>query len=251
MVTDADREFEAIEGTDVVEEKKETLAPAGATKAEVDELREQLKGMAGLRNDAEIIRKLKEVFGGDAADPKDVMLRKEIRRLVPEIDDIDKVKQLLPYVVESLEGGAEERLQGRITEAQSVMQKLMPDIGLDPKDNDPTGYFEEVLAHEIRKNPDLMRLWTRGNVRVAVEKAFEKVSTKLVAPIRAKSKQGAVRTITESPKAVPKGGPPSAGTAKPAAGKAATYDPKDTSRANVQKVHDAAWDRLQALMNEE
>jgi len=150
----------------------------------------------------------------------------------------------MPMIVDTLEGSAEERLQVRTNDAQEIMRSLMPEIGLDPKDSEASGYLEEVLAREIRTNSELMKLWARGNVKLAVNKAFEKIQTKLVAPIRAKANKAAVRTITESPKAAPKGGP-EAGKSKEA-----KVDVTDTSRAGVQKVHDAAWERLQELLNE-
>jgi len=242
MELSADVEFE---GTEVVEEKPVVKpAPAGATKEDLAAVDEKIKGLEGLRNDAEIIRKLKEVFGGEAVNEKDAMLRKEIKRLVPELDDLDKIKALMPMIVDTLEGSAEERLQVRTNDAQEIMRSLMPEIGLDPKDSEASGYLEEVLAREIRTNSELMKLWARGNVKLAVNKAFEKIQTKLVAPIRAKANKAAVRTITESPKAAPKGGP-EAGKSKEA-----KVDVTDTSRAGVQKVHDAAWERLQELLNE-
>lgn len=242
MATPAETEFEEKE----VEEK---VVQDGVTKEELEAatrpLTEQLKGLEGLRNDAEIIRKLKEVFGGEASDPRDAMLRKEIKRLVPELDDLDKIKSLLPTMVDTLEASAEERLQVRTNDAQDIMKGLMPDIGLDPKDAEASGYLEEVLAREIRTNSELMRAWARGNIKFAVNKAFEKIQTKLVAPIRANTKKAAVRTITESPKAAPKGGP-EAGKSK----EADKVDFGDTSRAGVQKIHDKAWEKLQSLMSE-
>ena len=242
MAINAETEFE---DTEVVEEKVvEKPAPAGATKEELAEVTEKLKGLEGLRNDAEIIRKLKEVFGGEPVSEKDAMLRKEIKRLVPELDDLDKIKALMPMIVDTLEGSAEERLQTRTNDAQEHMKSLMPEIGLDPKDSEAVGYLEEVLAREIRTNSELMKAWARGNIKLAVNKAFEKIQTKLVAPIRAKANKAAVRTITESPKATPKGGP-EAGKSKEV-----KLDKGDTSRAGTQKIHDAAWDRLQELMSE-
>lgn len=240
-VVDADIEFK----DDIVEETPDVKpTPAGATKEDLAGVDERLKGLEGLRNDAEIIRKLKEVFGGEPVNEKDAMLRKEIKRLVPELDDLDRIKALMPMIVDTLEGSAEERLQSRTNDAQEIMRGLMPDIGLDPKDHEAVGYLEEVLAREIRTNSELMKAWARGNIKLAVSKAFEKIQTKLVAPIRAKANKAAVRTITESPKAAPKGGP-EAGKSKEA-----KLDISDTSRAGVQKTHDAAWERLQELINE-
>mgnify|MGYP001614865839 CR=1 FL=1 len=241
MVLDPNVEFE---------ETPEPKAPAPdpereALKAEVGDLRSQMEGLAGLRNDAALIHKLKEVFGGDATDPRDALLRKEIKRLVPELDDVDKVKELLPQIVDVLAASAEDRLQEKTVSAQEVMKGFMSEIGLDPKDKDASSYLEEVLSHEIRVNPELMRAWARGNIKMAVTKAFEKVQSKLVAPIRAKAKVSAVRIISEVPKAAPKGGAPT-----PSSKEGGKVDFKDTSRANVQKIHDAAWDRLQALMEE-
>ena len=243
MPVDPETEFE---GTDepVVQAAKPD-PDREALKGEVADLRKQMEGLAGLRNDAALIHKLKEVFGGDATDPRDALLRKEIKRLVPELDDVDKVKELLPQIVDVLAASADERLQERTVSAQEIMKGMMGEIGLDPKDKDASAYLEEVLSHEIRVNPELMRAWARGNVKFAVQKAFDKVQTKLVAPIRAKAKVSAVRTISEAPKAAPRGGAPTSSSKE--GGK---LDYKDTSRANVQKIHDAAWDHLQALMEE-
>ena len=244
MAINAETEFE---DTEVVEEKVvEKPAPAGATKEELAEVTEKLKGLEGLRNDAEIIRKLKEVFGGEPVSEKDAMLRKEIKRLVPELDDLDKIKALMPMIVDTLEGSAEERLQTRTNGAQEHMKALMPEIGLDPNDAEAVGYLEEALAREIKSNKEALGLWARGNVKSAVNKAFEKVQAKLFAPVRARAKVGAVRTITESPRATPRGGAPTAGST---AGKP-KLDFKDSSRASIGKIHDAAFDRLQELVNE-
>jgi len=76
MELSADVEFE---GTEVVEEKPVVKpAPAGATKEDLAAVDEKIKGLEGLRNDAEIIRKLKEVFGGEAVNEKDAMLPRRL-----------------------------------------------------------------------------------------------------------------------------------------------------------------------------
>ena len=216
-------------------------------KAKVAEQGTKLTEFESIRNDAKIIQQLKELFaGGKGDDPKDALVRKEIRRLVPELDDIDKLKELLPGIVETLHLTAEERVEEKAQTATEVMKGLMGDLGLDSKDAEAVGYLEEALAREIKSNKEALGLWARGNVKSAVNKAFEKVQAKLFAPVRARAKVGAVRTITESPRATPRGGAPTAGST---AGKP-KLDFKDSSRASIGKIHDAAFDRLQELVNE-
>ena len=219
--------------------------PAGPPAASAEELAALKQQFEGLRNDAQLVHRLKELFSEQPSDPRDKLIRKEIQRLVPELDDVDKIKRLLPAIVESLAASTEDRVQSRATEADTIMRGLMEGLGLDAADDEAAGYLEETITREIRANPELLKDWSRGNVKRAVTKAFDKVQTKLFAPVRAKSKAGAVKTITESPRATPRGGTPSA-----PASKLAALDLKDTSREGVQKVHDAAWTRLQELIDQ-
>lgn len=249
-VLDPNTEFadlpEAVE-TPVV--KEAPVAAAGASAAEVAQLRSDfansLKTIEALRSETAVVGKLKELFTGTPEDPKDAFVKKEIQRLVPGLDDIEKIKQVLPFILNALNLDAEEKVAERAETALDVVKDLMSDAGLDGKDAEAVGYMEEALAREIKNNPDLLKQWNRGNVKNAVTKAFEKVSSKLFAPGRLKAKRSAVSTITESPKSSPRGGP-----AAPAPGDNKKLDFKDTSRDNVKKIHEAAFERLKELTEE-
>lgn len=240
---------EAKADIEAAEAAKKAAEPPVATKKEVDDLKadlgEKLKELDALKGQAAIIDKLQELFAGKTEDPKDAFVKKEIRRLVPELDDLDKIKQVLPMILGALNIDAEERVAEKTESAQEHMKTLMADVGLDPDDEKAVGYLEEALTREIKSDPELLKLWSRGNVKGAVNKAFSEVSTKLFAPVRLRTKRGAVTTITESPKASPKGGAPSSG-----AGSKPKLDFKDTSRDNVKKIHEAAFERLQELTEE-
>jgi len=205
-----------------------------------------LKQIEALQSDTAVVGKLKELFTGKPDDPKDAFVRSEIRRLVPDLDDVVKIKQVLPYILNALNLDAESKIEERTETAQDVMKGLMSEVGLDATSDKAVGYMEEALAREIKENPDLLKQWNRGNVKSAVTKAFEAVSQQLFAPVRLKTKRGAVREISETPKPTVRGGP-----AAPApSGDKAKLDFKDTSRDNVNKIHDAAFARLQELMEE-
>ena len=249
VVLDPTVEFDD-EGKSIVEPVvKEPSVAAGASSEEVAKLRadfaESLKTIEALRSDTAVVGKLKELFAGTPEDPKDAFVKKEIQRLVPGLDDIAKIKEILPYILNALNLDAEEKVAERAETALDVVKDLMAEVGLDAKDDDLVGDMEELLARRIKNDPDLLRQWNRGNVKNAVTKAFEKASTKLFAPTRLKAKRSAVSTITESPKSSPKGGP-----AAPAPGDNKKLDFKDTSRDNVKKIHEAAFERLQELTEE-
>ena|SRR3990167_2736972 len=228
---------------------KDPPVVAGASVEEVAKLRadfaESLKTIETLRSDTAVVGKLKELFTGTPEDPKDAFVKKEIQRLVPGLDDIAKIKEVLPYILNALNLDAEEKVAERAETALDVVKDLMIEVGLDAKDADLVGDMEELLARRIKNDPELLKQWNRGNVKNAVTKAFEKASTKLFAPTRLKAKRSAVSTITESPKSSPKGGP-----AAPAPGDNKKLDFKDTSRDNVKKIHEAAFERLQELTEE-
>ena len=233
--------------------------PTGVSPAEFKELREevssQLAELQGLKTDAALVRKLRDVLGGPEGErrgpenERDKYVRKEILRLLPELEDYERIKQLFPVALQTMEAIVEERNTERASVAQEHMRTLMGDLGLDPKDDDTVSYLEETLTKEIGKNPELLKRWTRGDVKGAVNKAFEKVQSKLFAPVRAKVKKGAVTPILETPRATPRGG------AIPSPANAVENKPKvnlaDASRDGVHKVHDGAWDYLQELLNRE
>ncbi len=248
-VLDPNTEFADVPDPVEVPEVKEAPVVAGASVAEVAELRSQLanslRQIESLKSDTAVVGKLKELFTGTPEDPKDAFVKKEIQRLVPGLDDIEKIKQVLPFILNALNLDADEKIAERAETALDVVKDLMADVGLDSKDGDAVGYMEEALAREIKNNPELLKSWNRGNVKNAVTKAFEKVSSKLLAPGRLKAKRSAVSTITESPKASARGGP-----AAPAPGATTKLDFKDTSRDNVKKIHEAAFERLQELTEE-
>ena len=225
--------------------------PKGVTisQEDYDALKAMSREVAGLKSKGAILDKMAEVFGGDKADPKDVFVQRELRRLVPELADIAKIKEVLPMIVEALGASAEAQVEHRATDAVGIMQDLMGKAGLDGKDADACGYIEEALTREIRGNKDLTALWAKGQVKSAVTKAFDKVQSKLLAPIRGNTKRNAVQMQTESPKAGPTSGSGSG------AGKdersAAKLDFKDTSRDGAKKIHDAAWERFQELQEKD
>jgi hypothetical protein len=253
MALDPNAEFVNTPGGDPApdpkpEPKPEPMPQATVSKAEFDTVRGQLSDaiseMEGLRGKTAIVDKLAAVFTGEKpADPRDAFVRKEILRLAPELDDIAKLKQVLPQILEVLGAVGEERVAEKATGAIEHMRSLMDGIGLDGKDDEAVGYMEEVLTREIKANPELIQLWRRGNIKGAVSKAFDKAQGKLFAPIRNKVKRGAVTSIHESPKASPRGSAPSP------AGSQRKVDTSDVSREGVKKIHDAAFDRLQELMD--
>ena len=244
---DAQKEF----STEVVE--KPAVEVKAAPAAVIDSVKpeemaalkrdyaERVKELEGLKSKSAVLDKLAEVFAGKSEDPKDAFVRKELQRLVPELSDIAKIKEVLPMIVEALGAQAEEKVEGRAGDAVEIMQGLMTKAGLDAKDKDACGYVEEALTREIRGNKDLTALWASGRTKDAVNKAFEKVSSKLFAPIRANTKRAAVSMQTESPKAGPIAGTSVGGTEKP------KVDLKDTSREGTKKIHDAAYERLMEL----
>ena len=228
-------------------EVKEPEVPV-ATKAELDsvrsELNTKLQEIDSLKSKTAIVDKLQELFTGKPEDPKDAYVRNEIKRLVPELDDLDKIKRLLPEILVTLQGAAEEQTVVKASEAQDIMRGLMDGVGLDGKDDEAVSYLEEACVREIKGNRELYALWMRGNVKSAVNKAFDKVQSKLIAPVRARMKRDAVRTITDAPKASPRGGAPT-----PVPSAKTKVDFSDTSRDGAKKIHDAAFERLQELLD--
>lgn len=236
----------AVEATPVAEVKD---VPKGVviSQADYDALRTMSKEVAGLKSKAAIMDKMSDLFKGDSEDPKDVFVRRELHRLVPELADVARIKEVLPMIVEALGASAEERVEHRATDAVGIMQDLMGKAGLDGKDADACGYIEEALTREIRGNKELTALWAKGQVKSAVTKAFDKVQSKLLAPIRGNTKRNAVQMQTESPKA----GPTSGGGVGAGKESAVKIDFTDTSREGTKKVHDAAYERLMELQDKD
>lgn len=247
---------EFADNTDGSKTADSTAATDVVSKAELEELKQsigtELAGLKGLKDNADIVAKLKDVFAGksgsEPANPRDAFIRKEIQRLMPELQElaeVGKLKTILPVLLQTLEAAVEERVGEKTETAQTYMKGRMGELGLDPKDADAAGYLEETLVREIRTNPELVGLWSRGNVKAAVDKAFDKVQAKLFAPIRARAKRGAVDTIIDGVKATPVSG------GRPAPGKSASakVDLTDISREGVRKIHDGAFDYLNELLD--
>ena len=203
-----------------------------------------LADIAGLKSSQQILGQIRELFTGKPTDPKEAFLQSEIRKRVPELNDIAQIKELLPAILGALKVEADERLEEKVENATEILKGLVGDLGLDGDDAETVGYIEEAVSREIRGNEELLKAWKRGNVRGAVNKAFEKIQAKLFAPVRTKAKRAAAMTIIESPKAsTPRGGGPG-----PRSGETTRkLDLRDTSREGVKKIHDAAFERLQEL----
>src|SRR3989304_6467983 len=240
---DAAEEFEdAPEGIIVSKARETPPVPPAVDPAEVADLREKyegaLKDIESLKGTAAVMGRIKELFTGAPESPQDAFVRKELRRLLPEVTgtsaEVAQLKQLLPTLLGALKQEADERLEEKVESATEVLRGLVGEMGLDAKDDDTIAFLEEAVSREIRTNEELLKVWKRGNVKSAVNKAFEKVQSKLFAPVRAKAKRSAVTTIIETPKAstrgssVPKGG-----------GETKSVDLRDTSRDGIKKVHDA------------
>ncbi len=234
----------------------EPVAPAAPAAAPVDagaraevaalkaELARSAESINALKSDAAIIGKLKEVFNDKGIDPRDAYVRKEITRLLPELEDVAKMRQLLPVVLETLGAAHEEKIAEKASSAVDHMKGFMKTAGLNHEDPEAVGYMEEVLTREIKNNAELRDMWSRGQIKAAVSKAFDKANGKLFAPVRANTKRSAVDTITGGPKASPRGAAPS-----PSASAPRQVDPSDVSRDGRKAVHDAAFDRLQELLD--
>src|SRR3990167_4429189 len=101
----ADVEFD----DDVQEPKQDSQVPDHS--AEIAGLKDQNASLANelteLKSRTAIINRLQEALGVKTEDPKDTYIRKEIKRLVPEIDDLDKIKVLLPEILVTLQAAAE------------------------------------------------------------------------------------------------------------------------------------------------
>jgi len=218
-----------------------------STKAEVADLKEKyaesLKAIDGLKGTTATLGKIKEIFTGKSEDPREEYIKQEIRRRVPELNDVAQIKQLLPQLFAALNQEAQERRTERAESATEIVTELMKDANLDTDDQETIDDVEVMVAERIKKDDELVQAWRRGNVRSAVTKAFGKIQAKLLAPGRVGAKRGAVRSVLDSPKASPRGG---AASSAPAAHK---LDLKDTSRGNVSKIHDAAFERMQELDN--
>lgn len=255
MTLDPQAEFDAPAPSAQEQQQNVTPAPAGppaASAADLAALKGELQGklaeIAELKSKTAIMDRLAEVFNpGRGGDPKDEWAKSEIRRLVPELDDVQRIKEILPGVLEALGAQYEEKVAEKAGTAVDHLKGLMKDSGLDVNDDDTVSYMEEALTRAIKADPQLAAMWARGQVRAAVGKAYDKVQSKIIAPIRAKTKAAAVRTIQESPRAITRGPAPSPAPA----GQSRNVDVRDTSRAGVTKIHDAAFDRLQELMDRE
>lgn len=257
---DAVNEFEdGVAEAEAAKAKADAAAKAEAESKEKEALKnevsglkqtleEKLKDIDGLRSSAAIVDRLKEALNGKPADPKDEFITNEIRRrLGSDITDVAKIKQLIPVMLEMMGSMAEERLQERVDTAQDTLRHEMEKIGLDVKDKETFSAMEEAVTSIIRADEKLAATWNRGNAKKAVSEAFDRLQQKFYAPVRSKLKRAAVNTIMDGPKPSPRGGAP----APAPAGKGSNVaDVRDTSREGIKKVHDAAFDRLQELLDQ-
>lgn len=260
-----------INPLDAVSEFEDATAVATAEKAEADEKAaveseakrsldmeksvNELKGTVGkqleelthLRSKTAILDKLQEVLGGKPVNKEEEFVTQEIRRrLGGDLDDVAKIKAVLPAVVEMLTAMQQEKLTEKVDDAKGVLGKEMEKVGLDTEDEEVFAYMEDAIAGVIKRDPELQKLWSQGQTKKAVSKAFDKFNAKTFAPLRARSKRGAVDTILNAPKATPRGSAPA-----PASRERGTVDTRDTSRDGIKKVHDAAFDRLQEMLDKE
>lgn len=209
------------------------------------ELGKNLQELQHLRGKTAILDKLQEVLGGKPVNKEEEFVTQEIRRrLGGDLDDIQKIKAVLPAVVEMLTAMQQEKLGEKVDEAQNALGKEMEKAGLDPEDEEVFAYMEDAIAGVIKRDPELQKLWAAGKSKQAVNKAFDKFNAKTFAPLRNKAKRGAVDTILSAPKATPRGSAPA-----PSQGGGRPVDSRDTSRDGIKKVHDAAFDRLQELLD--
>lgn len=219
-------------------------------KAEVGGLKETLTGklqeLDQLKGKTAILDKLQEVLGSKPEDPKDKYITDEIRRrLGGDLNDIAKIKQIIPLILEAVGAVAEDKLTERVETAQDVLKSAMDKDNLDTKDEESVAMLEEAVVAIIKRDSKLQDLWNKGQVKKAVSEAYDRVQAKIYAPLRTKAKRSAVNTILDAPKPSPRGG---AASAPPSKG--GNVDVRDTTRAGISKVHDAAFERLQELMGE-
>lgn len=207
----------------------------------------KLQELDELRGKTQILDKLKEVLGAKPVDAKDQYITDEIRRrLGGDLDDVAKIKAILPYILEAVGAVTEDKMSERVETARELLTSAMSKEGLDVDDEETVGAMEEATVSIIRRDPKLQELWNKGNVKKAVSEAYDRIQAKFYAPVRTRAKRSAVNTILDTPKPSPRGGAPSPAPA----GKGGNVDVRDTTRAGIGKVHDAAFERLQELMGE-
>ena len=224
----------------------------GVSKAEYAELQkvvaDQAEELKGLRSTQDVLGRIKEIFTGAGSrneDPRDAFVRKELLRVMPELQHLPDIAKIIPGIVDALGATAEEKVYERATQAQDMVRDFMKKDGLNASDAETFNMMEEALTTTIKNDKDLLGMWTRGNIKGAVTKAYEKVSSKILAPVRASTKRSAVQTISDNPKAAPRGGAPT-----PASGGKPKIDFGDTSSAGKKAIHDAAFERLMELTQE-
>jgi hypothetical protein len=258
MGLDAQNEFD---GVDAAEKAAADAAQAAADKAAAEKDAADLKGevgtlkqtltdklteIDGLKSKTAILDKLSEVFGGKPVDKQDEFITNELRRrLGGDLSDVAKIKQILPVLLEMVGTQVEEKMAERVESAQDVLRSEMEKLGLDPDDDETFSAMEDAVTSVIRRDEKLSTAWSKGQTKKAVSEAFDKLQTKLYAPVRSKLKRSAANSLLDGPKPSPKGGPASA----PASKENKTVDTRDTSREGLKKVHDAAFDRLQELID--
>lgn len=218
---------------------------AATVKAQGDSVTKLVADLGGLKEKADVLDKLREVLGTKPENPQEKFITDEIRRrLGGDLDDLAKIKALLPQLLEMVGTAAEEKQQERVTNAQAALSAEMVKLGLDPADEDVFQALEESVTSFIRRDETLLAEWNKGLHKSAVTKAFDRLQTKLYAPLRSRMKRAAVTTLVDAPRSAPRGG--AAGTTP--SGKETVVDTRDVSRDNVQKVHDAAFERFQELL---
>jgi hypothetical protein len=217
---------------------------AATVKAQGESVTTLTKELGGLRDKAAVLDKLQEVLGAKPANPEEEFVTKEIRRrLGGDLEDLAKIKALLPQLLEIVGSVAEDKQSERVSAAQASLSAEMTKIGLDPEDEDTFKAMEDSVTSMIQRDEKLLAEWNKGQYKQAVSKAFDRLQAKLYAPLRSKMKSAAVRTLNDTPRSVPRGGP----AASPG-GKGSDVDTRDTSRDGIKKVHDAAYDRFTELL---
>lgn len=203
--------------------------------------------MGGLKEKAAILDKLQDVLGAKPTNPQEEYVTNEIRRrLGGDLEDLAKIKAILPQLLEMVGSVAEDKHQERVTNAQDALSSEMKKIGLDPDDKETFQALEESITSVIRGDEKLLAEWNKGQHKATVAKAFDRLQTKLYAPLRSKMKRAAVTTLIDSPRSTPRGGAPGS---SPTGKESGEVDTRDTSRTGINKVHDAAFERFEELLN--
>lgn len=180
----------------------EPTAPQGVTPEQLAAIQgelEKTKGeLSSLQETKALVEKAKTLFlkedKGVELTTKDVEIKKELLRIMPELADLPNVKQALTQLGQA----AKQAEQGVKANAWSYVQALQADYGVGKDDPEMSEMIGVNIREWINKDQARLQRFYTGDKEVLRE-GFEHVVGKLFGPARLERKRKTLEKVANAP----------------------------------------------------